>query len=62
MHTRSGLTKAVLLLASLLLLSSIPGFARDKYETIDATAWGTSTQMGKNIGITIIIYEYSTPA
>ena len=62
MQTRSGLTKTVLLLACLLLLSSISGFARDKYETIDATAWGTSTQMGRNIGITIIIYEYSTPA
>ena len=62
MQSRSGLTKTVLLLATLVLLSSILGFARDKYETIDATAWGTSTQMGKNIGITVIIYEYSTPA
>lgn len=61
MRTRSGLTKTVLLLSCLLMLSSIPGMARDKYETIDATAWGTSTQLGKNIGITIIIYEYSTP-
>ncbi len=62
MQTRYGLTKTGLLLVSLLLLNGISGFARDKYETIDATAWGTSTQMGKNIGITIIIYEYSTPA
>lgn len=61
MRKRSGLTKTVLLLSSLLMLSSIPGMARDKYETIDATAWGTSTQLGRNIGITIIIYEYSTP-
>jgi len=59
---RSNVTKTVLLVASLLLLSSIPGLARDKNETIDATAWGTSTQMGRNIGITIIIYQYSTPA
>ncbi len=36
--------------------------AREKYETIDATAWGTSTQLGQNIGITLTIYEYSTPA
>jgi hypothetical protein len=57
----SGLCKGVLLLASLLMLVSIPGVARDKYETIDATAWGTSTQLGRNVGITIIIYEYSTP-
>ena len=62
MQKRSSVTKTVLLVASLLLLSSIPGLARDKNETIDATAWGTSTQMGRNIGITIIIYQYSTPA
>ena len=48
-------------LLGLLVLGSVPGLARDKYETIDATAWGTSTQTGRNIGITIIIYEYSTP-
>ncbi len=61
MHKKIGLTKAVLLLSSLLLLGSIPGLARDKNETIDATAWGTSTQMGKSFGVTIIIYQYSTP-
>lgn len=65
MLTRSGLSRVVfnvLLLTSLLLLASIAGFAREKYETIDATAWGTSTQLGRNIGITLIIYDYSTPA
>src|ERR1035437_6113333 len=64
MRTKSRLTKVVfnvLLLTSLLLLVSIAGFARDKNETIDATAWGTSTQLGKNIGVTLIIYEWSTP-
>src|SRR5664279_166991 len=64
MRTKSRLTKVVfnvLLLTSLLLLGSIAGFARDKNETIDATAWGTSTQLGKNIGVTLIIYEWSTP-
>lgn len=65
MRTRSGLSRVVfnvLLLTGLLLLASIAGFAREKYETIDATAWGTSTQLGRNIGITLIIYDYSTPA
>ena len=61
MRTKSGIAKVAVVLSALLLLGSIPGFARDKYETIDATAWGTSTQMGRNIGITIIIYQYSTP-
>src|SRR5215471_5553220 len=37
------------------------GFARDKNETIDATAYGTSTQLGRNVGVTVIIYEFSTP-
>src|SRR5580698_2678005 len=39
-----------------------PGFARDNYETIDATAFGTGTQLGQNIGVTLNIYEFSTPA
>jgi len=51
-----------LLLISLLLIGSVPGLAREKDETIDATAFGTSTQMGQNFSVTVIIYEYSTPA
>ncbi len=39
-----------------------PGFARDRYETIDAQAYGTGTQLGQNIGVTLDIYEFSTPA
>src|SRR5271166_2341742 len=38
-----------------------PGFARDKYETIDAQAFGTGTQLGQNLGVTLNIYEFSTP-
>ncbi len=33
-----------------------------KSETIDATAGGTSTQLGQMVGITLDIYDYSTPA
>lgn len=64
MRTGSSFTKIAsiaLALLGLLLLSTASGFARDKYETIDATAWGTSTQMGRNVGITLTIYQYSTP-
>ncbi|MGC2112460.1 MAG: hypothetical protein WA655_23280 [Candidatus Korobacteraceae bacterium] len=64
MRTTSPMKNVALVvafLATLLMLGSIPGFARDKYETIDATAWGTSTQLGRNVGITITIYQYSTP-
>lgn len=53
-------TVAGLLLLGVMTIGSIPGFCRDKFETIDAQAYGTSTQMGSNVGVTIIIYEYST--
>ena len=49
-----------LLVVGLLMIGSLPSLARDRYETIDATAWGTSTQMGRNIPITVIIYDWST--
>src|SRR5580704_4406532 len=60
-QARNVVTGAALLLG-LLMLASVPGFARDKNETIDATAFGTGTQMGQNIGVTLNIYEFSTPA
>lgn len=37
------------------------GFAADAQEVIDVTAFGTSTQMGKNVSIKLLIYQYSTP-
>jgi hypothetical protein len=58
-HKRAA---ASLLLIGLLLAASLPVFARDKNETIDATAFGTGTQLGANIGVTLNIYEFSTPA
>ena len=54
------LTIPSMLVLGLMLVGSIPGYSRDKNEVIDATAWGTSTQMGRNFNITLIIYEYST--
>jgi hypothetical protein len=65
MKTNSGNSKIAvsgLLLVGMLMIGTLPGFARDKYETIDAQAFGTSTQMGQTIGITLNIYEFSTPA
>jgi hypothetical protein len=46
----------------LILAGTSPAFSREKYETLEAQAWGTGTQMGASIGITLNIYEYSTPA
>jgi hypothetical protein len=51
-----------LIVLGFVMIGSVPGFSRDKNETIDATAMGTSTQMGRMVGITITIYDFSTPA
>ena len=61
MNTASKTAKIALALLVAMVMACLPGFARDKNETIDATAYGTSTQLGRNIGITLIIYEWSTP-
>lgn len=54
----------ILLAAGALLLTGTPGWsvARVKSETIEATAFGTGTQLGQTVGVTLNIYEYSTPA
>jgi hypothetical protein len=65
MHPKSnllGVANRSLLLLSVIVGGSILGFCRDKNETIDATALGTGTQLGQNIGVTLNIYEFSTPA
>ena len=52
----SFLLATLLLTAATLVIS-----AQDrKVETIDATAMGTSTQMGRNVGVKVTIYEFST--
>ena len=50
------------LLLGLLMIAGVPGFGqRGSNETIDATAFGTSTQLGRNFGVKIMIYEFSSP-
>jgi hypothetical protein len=51
------------LLAALLLTGVTVALSGDdrKVETIDATAMGTSTQMGRTVSVKITIYEFSTP-
>ncbi|HTR00096.1 MAG TPA: hypothetical protein VMH83_08895 [Candidatus Acidoferrum sp.] len=61
MKTASKALKIAVTCLVLMAITCVPGFSRDKYETIDATAYGTSTQLGRNIGVTLIIYEWSTP-
>jgi hypothetical protein len=50
------------LLVALITLGISSASSREKSETIEATAFGTGTQMGQNIGISLNIYEFSTPA
>ena len=62
MHTNTrflNFANGIVLLIGLLVIASIPGFGGSK-ETIDATAFGTSTQMGRNFTLRIIIYQFST--
>jgi hypothetical protein len=52
-----------LLVTGLFIFSAFPALSarHDKYETIEATAMGTSTQMGQMAGISVEIYDFSTP-
>lgn len=54
-------TRAVLLIF-LLAAGALPFFSwdRGKYETIEATAMGTGTQLGAVINVSLEIYEFST--
>lgn len=56
------LAPAILVATGLLMAASTPGFSANKSETLDATAMGTSTQMGSEFSVTLNIYDYSTPA
>jgi hypothetical protein len=64
MRTRLKLlnVNGISLLIGLLMIASVPSVGqRGSTETIDATAFGTSTQMGRTFGVKIIIYEFSSP-
>jgi hypothetical protein len=52
-----------LLLAAALMATSTPGASAQNrgVETIDATARGTSTQMGSNVSVKVTISRFSTP-
>jgi hypothetical protein len=56
------LTLGSLLITGLLIAGSTLGFSAVKSETIEATARGTSTQMGSQFSLTLNIYDYSSQA
>jgi len=51
-----------LLITGVVIVGSTLALAANKPETIEATAMGTSTQMGSEFGVTLDIYDYSTRA
>ena len=54
--------RGTILLLGLLMIAAVDGRGqRSNTETIDATAFGTSTQLGRNFGVKILIYEFSSP-
>jgi hypothetical protein len=63
---RFKLVGGALLVVALLMISlvvgTVPGLSADKTETIEATAMGTSTQLGSQFGITLNISDFSTRA
>jgi len=48
-----------LILMGLMTVGNTPAFAQ-KAETIEAAAMGTGTQLGQNVEIRLVIYDYST--
>lgn len=59
MTRRVSIALTVLLVLCLGLTSTM-SFAKDKYETISATAFGTGTQVGRLIRVNFVIYQFST--
>ena len=53
----------IAVVVGLLTIGSLPFFSRDrvKNETIEASAMGTGTQLGAIVGVSIEIYDFSTP-
>jgi hypothetical protein len=51
-----------ILVFGLVIAGSSSSFSKDKCETIEATAMGTGTQLGGDIGVTLNVCEFSTPA
>ncbi len=58
---RFAMTANYMLATIAAIVLAFPVFAAGQVETIDATARGTSTQMGKVISIKLNITQYSTP-
>lgn len=60
MRIRKLLTKIIVMSVAALTLAALSALPAAAQETIDATAMGTSTQLGKNVSIKLILTNYST--
>jgi hypothetical protein len=61
LKTHKGIIASLMFIGLLMLASSLAFSRGPRPETIEASAVGTGTQMGQMIGVTLDIYEYSTP-
>jgi hypothetical protein len=62
MNTQRKLVRtAYCIMVATMLAVALSVFAAGQVETIDATARGTSTQMGRTISIKVIVSQFSTP-
>lgn len=56
------LSRGTALLMGLVVMAATSCYGQQKnVETIDATAMGTSTQMGRNFNLKLMIFQFSTP-
>jgi hypothetical protein len=60
MQTKAVMTKFRMIASLAACLAIAMGAAASAQETIDATAVGTSTQLGKNVSVKVIITNWST--
>ena len=60
-NSLTQVTKLAVLVLLAVLATAPTAFAQDTQLVIDSTAMGTSTQLGKNIDVKLLIYSVSTP-
>ena len=61
MNTILKVSKVIAVLMVVVAMTWVSGWSRDKNETIDATAYGTSTQLGQKVDVILYIEQLSTP-
>lgn len=60
-NSLTQVTKLAVLVLLAVLATAPTAFAQDTQLVIDSTAMGTSTQLGRNTSVKLLIYSFSTP-